>query len=212
MRVRSVLRFPSRRWSAALAALLLWALLALAVFRLTGVADWDVATSRWFVTHREPAFTEVMLFVSRWHSTPPLLVGAALIAVWLLVHRERLWLLRLVAAVPGGMLLNVGLKNLFQRARPLMDEPLVHLTTFSFPSGHAVGSTVFWGWIALYAVSRSNTRRVRVIAVPVAAAIVLTVMFSRVYLGAHYPTDVVAGGLVGLAWLAAILAVTARRP
>jgi len=202
---------PRARWSLALSSFFAALLVALALFELEAVPQWDHAISRWFAANRSGALTEAMLFMSRWHSTLPVLVAAAAIGAWLVVRRERLWLLRLVAAVPGGMVLNVGLKNIFQRARPVMEEPLVHLTTYSFPSGHAVASTVFWGWVAAYVVTHVEVAWVRSVVPFACAAMAITVMFSRVYLGAHFPADVIAGGFVGTAWLAAVFAVSASR-
>jgi undecaprenyl-diphosphatase len=108
------------------------------------------------------------------------------------------------------MLLNVGLKHLFQRPRPILDEPLVELVTYSFPSGHAVASTVFYGAACALVCTHVRSPALRVLAVGAAIAMVLLVTFSRVYLGAHYLSDVVAGVAVGLASLLLFLRWRAR--
>lgn len=114
----------------------------------------------------------------------------------------RWWLATLLWAVPGGMLCNVALKHLYQRARPAFDEPLVTLATYSFPSGHTVTATLFYGVLVAWAVSRAPRWGTRLLAVGAAAIMVLLVAFSRVYLGAHYPSDTLAAMLEGGAWLA----------
>ena len=82
-------------------------------------------------------------------------------------------------------------------------EPLAHLTTYSFPSGHAVASTVFYGALCVLVLQRVRSPAWRVAALAGAVAMVLLVAFSRVYLGAHYLSDVLAGIAVGAACVAA---------
>jgi membrane-associated phospholipid phosphatase len=110
------------------------------------------------------------------------------------------------------MLLNVALKNLFLRPRPLLDDPLVRLATLSFPSGHAVASTVFYGAACALVFALTGSRVLRAAALAGAAAMVLLVTFSRVYLGAHYLSDVVAGVAVGLVCLCLFLPPTRSTP
>ncbi|RDI73051.1 phosphatase PAP2 family protein [Halopelagius longus] len=95
----------------------------------------------------------------------------------------------------GALGLTLGLKHLFALPRP----PLAAEEGFGFPSGHALGATVFWGGIALLV--RVGTRRRRL---SVAGAVILLVAASRVVLGVHYVADVAAGVAVGVAFLAAM--------
>ncbi|MGV3569599.1 MAG: phosphatase PAP2 family protein [Ramlibacter sp.] len=186
---------------AALAAcLLLAALLAWQVVTGGVLVGQDLRLTSWLVSHRQGWLTQAMLAVSELHRTLGVLAATAAVAAWLLWRRRRRDALSLLV-VPTGMLLNVGLKNVFQRIRPALDEPLVNLTTFSFPSGHAVASTVFYGALCAIALGHLRAPPRRGLAVAAAMAMVLLVCFSRVYLGAHYLTDVVAGVAVGLAWL-----------
>jgi undecaprenyl-diphosphatase len=122
---------------------------------------------------------------------------------WVLWRRgAHYWLLALLLSVPGGMLLNVLLKHLYQRARPVFDEPLVSLPTYSFPSGHTVAATLFYGLLAAYTVMTVQRWRTRLLAMAGAVLMVLLVALSRIYLGAHYPTDIVGAVLEGTGWLA----------
>jgi len=104
--------------------------------------------------------------------------------------------------VPGGMLLNVALKHAFRRIRPSFDDPLLSLVTYSFPSGHTAAATVFYGLLACYLVRRTQAWRVRVLIVAGAVAMVMLVALSRMYLGVHYLSDVLAAAAEGAAWLA----------
>ncbi|MBC5767376.1 phosphatase PAP2 family protein [Ramlibacter albus] len=162
----------------------------------------DPAVLRWMTEHRTEGLTLFMLAISEVHSTVGIDIMLAIAAVALVLHRRRwrlaLWL---VASVQGAMLLNVGVKLLLARQRPAADSALVHLATFSFPSGHAVASTVWWGCVAIVLRTAPALHgRAWLVAWPAAA--VLVTCLSRVYLGAHYPSDVVAGMCEGLVWLA----------
>ena len=94
----------------------------------------------------------------------------------------------------------------FQRSRPVFDEPLLTLSTYSFPSGHAVGTTLLYGLLVAYAFSRTPRWHWRLLAGAVALAAIGAVAFSRMYLGVHYFSDVAAGFLEGVAWLTLTLA------
>jgi undecaprenyl-diphosphatase len=121
------------------------------------------------------------------------------LALWLKGH----WVSALLfcGSVVGGFGLNSLLKISFHRARPDLWPALVAEHTHSFPSGHAVMSTVFFGGLAAVALHLSERSEVRITALVLAAVATLTVAGTRVYLGAHWTTDVVAGILVGLFWV-----------
>jgi undecaprenyl-diphosphatase len=128
------------------------------------------------------------------------------------LKRDHYWLLAVMLTMPAGMVLNVMLKLYFARQRPEFDEPLLHLATYSFPSGHAAYSTMLYGLLAAYVAHRVDRWRWRLASVLMCAAIIVLIAFSRLYLGAHYLTDVVAGVLEAVAWLALVwMAVTTLR-
>ena len=132
------------------------------------------------------------------------LVGV-LVAVALLVRRSWLTLVAWLVAVLGGETLNLLLKDLFARPRPSFEHPLVVETSYSFPSGQAMESLVVYGMLAYFAVLTSRSQRMRVVSVCGAAVVVALIGFSRVYLGAHYVSDVVGGFAAGGAWLSAVI-------
>ncbi len=110
-------------------------------------------------------------------------------------------------AVWAGMLAGVfvgrQLKALLDRARPVFDDPILKESTSSFPSGHAVGSMLIFG--ALLYFLWNQWPRVRGLSAPLLALLILAIGFSRVYLGLHWPTDVLGGYLFGLGWLLAAI-------
>ena len=118
-----------------------------------------------------------------------------------------------LAAVSGSALLNWLLKGLFQRPRPHFAHPLVVESSYSFPSGHAMESFVAYGMLAYLAVLALRTWEARVAVVCGAALLVVLIGFSRMYLGVHYFSDVIAGYAAGGVWLSALItgAETIRR-
>lgn len=185
------------RWVVMLSCLVVVALLALQVVTHGPMLDFDQQVSNFFASHHQPTVTAVALFVSTAHQTVAVLAATAAIALWRAWRRD--WLsVRALLVVPAGMLLNVGLKNLFQRARPAWDDPLVQLATYSFPSGHAVASTVFYGMLCALVFAHTRSPPLRALALAAAVAMILVVCSARVVLGAHYPGDVLAGMAVGL--------------
>lgn len=106
-----------------------------------------------------------------------------------------------LGSVGGGFILNALLKITFHRARPDLWPALVSEHTYSFPSGHATMSTVFYGGLAAVVFHLSDRTGARIGALAFAVLAILTIMGTRVYLGVHWATDVTAGFLVGLFWV-----------
>lgn len=107
----------------------------------------------------------------------------------------------LAAAVLGGILLNNFLKIMIHRPRPLSETTLVTVYGWSFPSGHAMNSMIFYGIIAYLIVRGIRAWSAKVVIITIALCIVLTIGLSRIYLQIHYFSDVIAGFAGGLFWL-----------
>jgi len=126
-----------------------------------------------------------------------------LIAVFLFLklRHHAAWL---ATSMAGAVLLEITLKLVFQRTRPeafFGRDP----TGYSFPSGHALGSFCFYGILAGLFSSHIKARSARILLWMAAAALVLAIGFSRIYLGVHYPTDVIAGYLAASVWVSTLL-------
>ncbi len=130
-----------------------------------------------------------------------LIPATLLVALGLKSRGHWISALLFTGSVVGGFALNSLLKISFQRARPDLWQALVAEHTYSFPSGHAAMSTVFYGGLAAVALHLSKRPIVRVTAIVLATIAAVTISATRVYLGAHWTTDVVAGMLVGLFWV-----------
>jgi undecaprenyl-diphosphatase len=127
------------------------------------------------------------------------------------------WLIGLIGAtwlIAGGKLVNTGLKEIFDRERPHFPHPLTTESSAGFPSGHAMMALLGYGFLIVLLWPRLPNRRARIALVGSAALFVLLIGFSRLYLGIHYFSDVIAGYTMGGAWLllwAGVLRVAERK-
>ena len=162
----------------------------------------DERVASWFHQHAIPALTQAMRGVTFFGSVGFVAVAASCLVIFLIVRKRWYDALLLTLTVGGGSLLNILLKHFFHRQRPVLENPLLTLTSYGFPSGHTMGSTLFYGTLAVFVAHSVRAWRWRVLAFWIAALAVALVGLSRIYLGAHYLTDVIGAIAVGLAWLA----------
>ena len=161
----------------------------------------DLQLANWLHAHATPALTHVMLAVSTLHGIPSMSILTVLLASFLACRGERGRLPGLLLVVPGGIVLNTLLKFVFHRARPHFLDPIVTLTSYSFPSGHVAGSTLFYGFVAVLLIDHTRSLARQVAVVIGALLVVALVAASRVYLGAHFYSDVLAAFFESFAWL-----------
>jgi membrane-associated phospholipid phosphatase len=180
----------------------LFGVLAAQVTGQRAITVLDLRIANWFHAHAFEPLTALMRGVSLVHTGYGIAPATALLAWRWRRLGAHYWSMALLACVAGGALLNVLLKYAYQRSRPVFNEPLVSLLTYSFPSGHAAAATVLYGVVACRAVMVLPGRGARVLAVSGCIAMVMLVATSRVYLGAHYLSDVLGGMLESCAWLA----------
>ena len=185
-----------------IAASALFGIVAEDVVTADAITLLDVRLAQWLHVHATPMMTNFMLIMTNLHGIAGIFLLSIAVGLYLLRRKAWYWLLSLTIAVAGGSLLNVAIKYAFHRARPNFDDPLLTLTTYSFPSGHTAGSTVFYGVLACYLFSRIQTWPLRVLVAFCAAGMVILVGLSRMYLGVHYLSDVLGAIAEGCAWLA----------
>ena len=168
----------------------------------TGLVDQPAAS--FVVAHRQGWLTGVMRLVTDLGAAGvlvPLVLAAGLAWRW----RRGTWrpLALLAGAVAGAWVVQVAVKQLVERPRPPAALAVSHATGFAFPSGHATDAAAVYGMLAVL-LARSGRGAARVAAWAGAAALIALVGLSRLYLGVHWLSDVVAGAGLGIAWLLAI--------
>ena len=159
-----------------------------------------------------PAATAGFQLVTQLGSTAVLLGVAAIAAAYFARLGRRADAAFLVLAFAGAEGMTWSLKALFQRERPSFEDPIATASSFSFPSGHALVSLAVYGALACVLLDGLRSRRARAACVAGTALLVAAIGFSRLYLGVHYLSDVLAGLGVALAWLLLIATVREWRP
>jgi undecaprenyl-diphosphatase len=155
--------------------------------------------------HSSPALTAAFRFLTLFGETGVLLglsVAATAVLAALRWKQAALWF---AVSMLGAYALDMALKNSFHRPRP----PVSFFATpmpnsFSFPSGHALFSVCWFGTLALLIAPRLRPRAARIALWSGAAPLAFAIGCSRIYLGVHYPTDVLAGFAAGVVWLGAL--------
>lgn len=207
-RITSVWHAPKqRRLTLALASALLSALAfaRIAEDYLTNdpLARWDVSFAHWLSGERSTLGIDVFRVLTFFGSPAVVLAIATVVCVVLYRRRKLVAAALLPLVLAGGELLNLILKLSFHRARP--EVGFVQLDTYSFPSGHAMISTAAYGALAYLAWSHLGMRG-RLVLTAGTVIFVALIGFSRLYLGAHYLSDVLAGAVGGTFWLAVAIA------
>jgi undecaprenyl-diphosphatase len=167
----------------------------------------DAAVLLWIAARRSPLLTEFFLGMTALGAWPVLgLLTFGIVVASGLAGRRRP-ALALAVAMLGVPLLSRILKTIYARARPNLVEHLDKVSSASFPSGHTLGSVVFCSTLALLVYEHIARRSLRLFVVGFSLCIGALVAASRVYLGVHYPTDVMGGALIGVTWALCVVAV-----
>lgn len=185
-------------------ALVLFVWLGLLI-RAGGPTPFDLAGRSALRALESPAVSAIMWGASV-YGAPVRLSPLGLVAAAVFLYRGwRRGALLVIVTLVGAWALDTGLKLLFARARPMpFYDYYPAPESYSFPSGHALFSVCFFGGLAVLLTHRINARAAQAAVWVVALMVILLIGASRVYLGVHYPTDVVGGYAVGLAWVTAV--------
>lgn len=181
-----------------------------AVWAFLGIADevpengpmvWlDKAISA-FVERTGTELGENVFRVVSWLGAPVLAAVITVVALRYALKRDWVRSVAVVAAAAGATLLNYALKALFHRGRPEGASEFIHGVSWSFPSGHAMGSIVGYGFLTHLILEHVHDKTRRRLVVAGATLLIAAIGFSRLYLDVHYLSDVVGGFLAGTVWL-----------
>ncbi|UPG91295.1 phosphatase PAP2 family protein [Luteibacter aegosomaticola] len=191
---------PTTAVAVVVAALVIASVIAVEVREQAGLTVFDAQLATDLRENMPRPVLHAIAWLTQLGNPIALAIIAALMTIALAVRRHlrlaAIWLL----ALAGTALINNALKAWFQRERPLHDHGFIIERSYSFPSGHASGSMVFYGMLAYLLLVLCPPRLHRTIVVA-AVAVITLVGISRILLQVHYFSDVMAGYCTGLAWL-----------
>ncbi len=188
--------------------LAVWVFVALGQVVLGGATQaFDDGVLRWLAAYRTPVLDNIALQVTSLGNTAVLIMVLAIASVFLYLSRHRYSAYLLWIAVVGEKLINALLKNAYGRPRPSVVTHETQVVSLSFPSGHAMSAVVVYGAMAYLIGRLAPSRRLRRATWTTAVFVIVLVGLSRIYLGVHYPSDVIGGFLAGFAWVAILASV-----
>ena len=184
-----------------------WAFAGIASYVRAGATQrFDERIMHWMATHQTPTRRMVMADITELGTgvVVMMVVAVAALFLWLTRHKHSAALLLVATSV--GIVINSFLKDVFHRDRPAIFDWGTEVFSSSFPSGHAMSAAIVYGTVAYLAARLQRTHVARTLTIGAALILILLIAFSRIYLGVHYPSDTLAGLLVGLAWAAFCMA------
>ena len=201
---------PTPLFEAAVIASLVVAILCLVLFAWLGremlegdTLRFDDAGRSWVHQFASPSMTRTMTIISHMGSRVLIveLVLAFILFARLRWRRAAIWL---AVTMTGALLLELTLKYAYHRARPIAFFGIVP-NSYSFPSGHALTSLCFYGVMAGLLSARIKSLPWRIALWTAAVLLIIAIGLSRIYLGVHYPSDVLAGYLAATVWVSAVI-------
>ncbi|HET8753069.1 MAG TPA: phosphatase PAP2 family protein, partial [Salinimicrobium sp.] len=168
---------------------------------LSSLKSFDNKVFDFFISFRNPQLTEFFVIITDIGDFYGYLVATCLVTIFLFIKfRHWKFILQLLAVVILSALSNIMLKKFIDRARPGI-EHLVVVETLSYPSGHAMSAMAFYGFLTYLSFHIKMSRILRVFLCTIFVSLILLIGISRIYLGVHFPTDVIGGFIAGLIWV-----------
>lgn len=164
----------------------------------------DTTLLKWIHSTATPALDAIFLFITNLGNVEYILPITAFLILYLLYKRQRVNAFIVTFGVGGAATANFILKHLFHRDRPAFWHSLITETGYSFPSGHAMLSSA----LILCIIAILWNTKWRIFSIIIGAIIVVLIGYSRLYMGVHYPTDIIAGWSVSAAWIVIVLFIT----
>lgn len=165
------------------------------------VKGFDGAIIGFFKYIESDTLDQVMAFVTELGSVWFLSLLSIITVIMLWVRKRDKWgILFFIIGIGGGGLLTKVLKFYYERGRPSIN-PEYDAVGYSFPSGHSMGSLIFYGFVTYFIVRSERRKTIKWIVAAAAGILVIWIGITRIYLGAHFPSDVIAGHLAGAIWL-----------
>jgi len=171
------------------------------VSRKDSLTNYDVVIGSWFLAHATEDSSEFFFGITQLASLWVIGLGSLTLSAWLIIRKNWTEFFTTLTSIGGGILLNLLLKNIFLRQRPDFPNAFYHESGYSFPSGHAMMSVLFYGIMSYLVIKIIKGWKWKVSMTIGALTLILLIGLSRIALGVHYLTDVLGGWSAGLTWL-----------
>ena len=160
----------------------------------------DIAYNYIVLNLRNNTLTPIMKLITKLSNTKILLIIAIILTIIVAIIKN----IKIASLIPINLatiaLINQGLKLIFHRPRPIGFR-LIEISGFSFPSGHAMGSTAFYGLLIYLSYKLIKNKPLKIISIVINSLIIILIGISRIYLGVHYCSDVVVGTSLSIIYL-----------
>lgn len=165
------------------------------------LASYDKGITEYIVSYRNPSLTSILTFITDVGDLTGYLVVSFLISAFFYwKFRNWRYIIELLSVLILASLSNVILKQIINRARPT-EHTLMELHSLSYPSGHSMSAMAFYGFLIYLCYLFKMKTWIKVLLISILSVIILLIGISRIYLGVHYPSDVVGGFIAGAIWV-----------
>jgi len=165
----------------------------------------DQTLASFIYSLRTPILTDIMKVITSLADVNTIIVLFIFIIVILLVLKKRSHIFPVVLTLLGNLIFVSLVKTILARPRPILANALVFEESYSYPSGHALIAITMYGLLVIYLFTFVKSPVIRRISLITGIVLIFLIGFSRIYLGAHWPSDVLASYLIGICWLSLIL-------
>jgi len=167
--------------------------------------QFDLRVINMFSIFRTDSLNQIMLFVTYLAKAEIITVGTIVFSLILILIRKWRLLNALLISVLGGELFVWIIKNIMDRPRPSLTNALVAESSYSFPSGHTFVAIAFYGLLVYFVIQSERNKFLKIISFLAGLVLIVWIGLSRIYLGAHWPSDVFASLAAGTAWITIII-------
>jgi undecaprenyl-diphosphatase len=165
----------------------------------------DIQTLNFVSTFRTVNLNQIMIFITDLGNGITITIAVIILSLIFIFSKKWRFLKALLTSVIVGQIFVWIIKNIIERPRPPITNALVSATSYSFPSGHAFVAISFYGLLTFFIIQSVKNKLFKIIIFLVGLILIISIGFSRIYLGVHWPSDVFASFAAGVAWLSVII-------
>jgi len=177
------------------------------IFDASSLLVFDKNVIRIIESIRTPFLNKIMVFITYMGNSYTIAISFLIMMILLIILQKWKYLYSLLISISGSAVFVLLIKNIIGRQRPPIENALIVLKDFSFPSGHSYMAVAFYGLVIYFAFDLLKNNNTKYSILSIGIIFVLTLGFSRLYLGVHWPSDVFAGFAAAIALVTAIITI-----